>query len=31
MSLIMGQIEAEHPELFALEFKKLLNLTLFTL
>ena len=22
MSLIMGQIEAEHPELFALEFGK---------
>ena len=31
-SLIMGQIEPEHPELFALEFgKKLLNMTLFTL
>ena len=30
-SLIMGQIEPEHPELFALEFGKLLNLTLFTL
>ena len=23
MSLIMGQIEAEHPELFALEFRKI--------
>ena len=23
MSLIMGQIEAEHPELFALEFGKI--------
>ena len=31
MSLIMGQIESEHPELFALELEKLLNLTLFTL
>ena len=32
MSLNMGQIEPEHPELFALEFgKKLLNMTLFTL
>ena len=31
MSSIMGQIEPEHPELFALEFEKLLNLTLFTL
>ena len=27
MSPIMGQIESEHPELFALEFEKLLNLT----
>ena len=31
MRSIMGQIEWEHPELFALEFEKLLNLTLFTL
>ena len=31
MSLIMGQIEPEHLELFALEFEKLLNMTLFTL
>ena len=31
MSLIMGQIEPEHPELFAFEFGKLLNMTLFTL
>ena len=31
MSSIMGQIESEHPELFALEFGKMLNLTLFTL
>ena len=23
MSLIMGQIEAEHPELFTLEFRKI--------
>ena len=23
MSLIMGQIEIEHPELFALEFRKI--------
>ena len=23
MSLIMGQIELEHPELFALEFRKI--------
>ena len=31
MSLIMGQIETENSELFALEFgKKLLNLSLFT-
>ena len=30
MSLIMGQIEPEHLELFALELEKLLNLTLFT-
>ena len=35
--LIMGQIEPEHPELFALEFekkkkkkKKMLNMNLFT-
>ena len=28
MILIMGQIEPEHPELFALNFEKLLNLTL---
>ena len=32
MSLIMAQIESEHPEIFALEFgKKFWNLTLFTL
>ena len=31
MSLIMGQIETEHPELFALELEKLLNMTLFIL
>ena len=31
MSLILGQIESEHPELFALEFGKLLNLTVYTL
>ena len=32
MSLFMGQIESEHPELFALEFgKKLLNMTVYTL
>ena len=32
MSSVMGQIELEHPELFALEFeKKMLNMTLFTL
>ena len=31
MSLIMDLIEAELSELFALEFAKLLNLTLFTL
>ena len=31
MSSIMGQIEPEHAELFALELKKMLNLTLFTL
>ena len=30
MSSIMGKIESEHLELFALEFGKLLNLTLFT-
>ena len=31
MISFMGQIEAEHPELFALNLEKLLNLTLFTL
>ena len=31
MNLIMGHIEPEHPELFALEFGKLLHMTLFTL
>ena len=31
ISSIMGQIKAEHPELFALEFGKLLNLTSCTL
>ena len=31
MSSIMGQIESEHPELFALELEKLLYFTLFTL
>ena len=31
MSLIMCQIEPEHSELYALEFGKLLNMTLFTL
>ena len=31
MSSIMDQIEAEHPELFALEFRKIAELTLFTL
>ena len=33
MSLIMGQIEAEHPELFALEFGKIAetNMTVYTL
>ena len=31
MSSIMGQIELEHPELFALDLEKLRNLTLFTL
>ena len=32
MSLIKGQIEPEHPKLFALEFrKKMPNMTLFTL
>ena len=32
MSSIMGQIEPEHLELFALEFEKeMLNMTLFTL
>ena len=30
MSLIMGQIEPEHPELFALEFGKIAE-SLFTL
>ena len=31
MSLIMGQIEPEHPELFALEFGKIAEYDLFTL
>ena len=31
MSLIMGQIEPEHPKLFALEFGKIARYTLFTL
>ena len=31
MSSILGQIELEHPELFALEFGKIDELTLFTL
>ena len=31
MSSIMGQIEAEHPELFALEFVKIAEYDLFTL
>ena len=31
MSSIMGQIEPQHPELFALELKKLLNMTVYTL
>ena len=31
MSSIMGQIEPEHPESFALEFEKLLNMTVYTL
>ena len=31
MSLLRGQIQPEHLELFALELEKLLNLTLFTL
>ena len=31
MSLIMGQIEPEHPELFDLNLEKLLSMTLFTL
>ena len=31
MSFIMGQMEPEHLELFALNLEKLLNLTLFTL
>ena len=30
MSSIMGQIEPEHLELFALEFGKMLNMTLFS-
>ena len=30
MSSIVGQIEPEHPELFALEFEKLLKMNLFT-
>ena len=31
MSSILGQIESEHSELFALEFGKIAELTLFTL
>ena len=31
MSSIMGQIEPEHHKLFALEFEKLLNMTVYTL
>ena len=31
ISLIMGQIEPEHPELFALQLEKCLNLTVYTL
>ena len=31
MSSNMGQIEPEYPELFALEFGKLLNMTVYTL
>ena len=31
MSSIMGQIEPEHPELSALKYGKMLNMTLFTL
>ena len=31
MSLIMGHIELDHPELLALEFRKILNMTVFTL
>ena len=31
MSLIMGQIELEHPELFALNLEKLVNMTVYTL
>ena len=31
MISIMDQIEKEHPELFALELEKMLNMTLFTL
>ena len=30
MSLNIGQIESEHPELFALEFWKIANLTVYT-
>ena len=30
MSLIMGQIELEHPESFPLNLEKLVNMTLFT-
>ena len=31
MSSIIRQIEGVHPEVFALEFGKLVNMTLFTL
>ena len=31
MSSILGQIELEHPKLFALEFGKVRNLTVYTL
>ena len=31
MSSIMEPVEPERPELFVFEFRKLLNLTLFTL
>ena len=31
MSLVVSQIEPEHPELFALNLEKLLNMTFFTL